>query len=221
MKKIYAIIILTVLPLLALLAQTVEVEVGAKIDNTIFNGSETSNGAGEYIFAGRTNKGVIKRALIMFDLDSKVPDGVTVDSATMVLIPTKVKPGSTTLTVSLVTSEWGEGASKADDGDGKGAPAESNDATWTFTKFDKDRWIKTGGDYAIQPSVVTEVNLGEDPMFSSEVITLNVYFWLNNPEKNYGWILIGDETKNATSVKFGSKDNNSIFEINFSTFTIS
>ncbi len=210
MKKIYIALVLIILPLISLLSQTMEVKVEAGIDNTIFQGSETSNGAGQYLFCGQTNKGVNKRALVMFDLESMVPEGVTVDSATIVMIPTKVKPGTTTVTVSLVTSEWGEGASEAVNGDGKGAPAEANDATWIFTKFDKDRWVKSGGDFAVQSSAVSEVSLGKNALFSSERITIDVNFWLNNPSKNYGWIFIGDESKNATSVKFGSKENSNI-----------
>ena len=207
MKKFYYILILTILPGISLLSQTVEVEVGASIDNTMFKDLVLSNGIGEYFFAGTTKDGVIKRALVMFDLAGSVPDGVTVDSAILVLVPTKVKPGSTSIDVHMLSTEWGEGTSKAEDGDGKGAVATANDATWEYAKFNTDPWIKSGGDYAIEASATSTVSTGIDAVFSSVGITVNVNFWLANPSNNYGWILIGDEFSTSTSAKFGSRDN--------------
>jgi hypothetical protein len=207
MKKFYFILILTLLPGINLLSQTIEVELGASIDNTIFKGLVLSNGLGEYFFAGTTKDNVTKRALVMFDLIESVPEGVTVDSAILVLHPTKVKPGSTSINVHMLTTEWGEGTSKAEDGDGKGAIATANDATWEFAKFNTHPWIKTGGDYALDESATSTVSTGNDAEFSSILITANVNFWLANPSNNYGWILIGDELSTSTSAKFGSRDN--------------
>jgi len=207
MKNLCFILILTIVPGISLLSQTVEMEVGASIDNTIFKDLPLSNGLGEYFFAGTTKDGVIKRALVMFDLDEAVPAGVTVDSAILVLHPTKVKPGSTSLSVHILTTEWGEGTSKAEDGDGKGAAATANDATWEYARFITHPWIKSGGDYALESSATSTVSTGNDAVFSSILITENVNFWLANPSNNYGWILIGDEFSTSTSAKFGSRDN--------------
>ncbi len=207
MKNLYFILILTILPGITLLSQTVEVEVGASIDNTIFKDLALSNGIGEYFFAGTTKDGVVKRALVMFDLAESVPEDVTVDSAILVLHPTKVKPGSTSINVHMLTTEWGEGSSKAEDGDGKGAIATANDATWEYAKFNTHPWIKTGGDYALDVSATSSVSTGNDAEISSILITANVNFWLANPSNNFGWILIGDEFSTSTSAKFGSRDN--------------
>ena len=121
--------------------------------------------------------------------------------------PTKVKPGSTSINVLVLTTEWGEGTSKAEDGDGKGAIATANDATWEYAKFNSDTWIKSGGDYAIEASATSTVSTGNDAIFSSILITANVNFWLASPSNNYGWILIGDESSTSTSAKFGTRDN--------------
>jgi len=206
MKNLYFILILTILPGISVVSQTVEVEVGASIDNTMFKDLDLSNGIGEYFFAGTTKDGVIKRALVMFDLTESVPEGVTVDSAILVLKPSKVKPGSTSINVHMLTTEWGEGTSKAEDGDGKGAAATTNDATWEYAKFITHPWIKTGGDYALEASATSTVSTGNDAVFSSVAITANVNFWLANPSNNFGWILIGDELSTSTSAKFGSRD---------------
>ena len=176
------------------------------MDNTMFKDLPLSNGIGEYFFAGTTKDDVTKRALVMFDLAESVPEGVIVDSAILVLIPTKVKPGSTSIDVHMVTTEWGEGSSKAEDGDGKGDVATANDATWEYAKFNTHPWIKSGGDYAIEASATSTVSTGIDAVFGSIGITANVNFWLENPSQNYGWILIGDEFSTSTSAKFGSRD---------------
>lgn len=207
MKKIYIIFSLMVMVSLSALSQSMEVEVTATQDNTIFKNLELSNGAGQFIFAGTTRDGVTKRALVKFDLDSKLPEDALVDSARLIMVPIKVKPGSATLVAYLLGTEWGEGASAASDGDGKGAVPEENDATWTFTKFSTDRWIKKGGDFAFNFSDTSTVSLGEDAIFSSPRIAEDVKFWIDNPEQNFGWIFIGDEIKTSTSVKLASKDN--------------
>jgi hypothetical protein len=107
----------------------------------------------------------------------------------------------------MLGTEWGEGSSEAVDGDGKGDDPSENDATWTFSKFNTDRWVKKGGDFAFTVSDTATVTLGKDAIFSSLGITEDVRFWLQEPTKNFGWIFIGDETNTQSSVKFASKDN--------------
>ena len=182
------------------------------IDNTIFIDTDLSNGLGEFIFAGTTNKNVKKRALVKFDITEAVPEGIAVDSVVLTLVPSKVKPGSTEVEVYVLTTEWGEGTSKSEGGDGKGAPATKDDATWTFSKFSTDRWVKNGGDFAIETSASNTVSLGTDAIFRSTQMTQDVNIWLQDPSKNFGWILIGDESQTATSVKFGSKNHNDIVQ---------
>jgi hypothetical protein len=104
-------------------------------------------------------------------------------------------------------TEWGEGSSQAEDADGKGAPATAGDATWTHAKIPATL-EKNGGDYKLEAGASDTVSLGKDAVFSSLKLTLYVNYWLQNPSENYGWILVGDELNNATSVKFGSRDNN-------------
>ncbi len=206
MKKIYFALILVMATALSLFSQTVEVEVTPDMDNTIFIDSDLSNGLGEFIFAGTTNKNVKKRALVKFDLTEAVPEGIAVDSVVLTLVPDKVKPGDTEVKMHRLTTEWGEGTSKSVGGDGKGGPATKDDATWNFSKFSTDRWIKKGGDFANETSASNAVSLGTDAVFRSALLTLDVNFWLEDPSKNFGWIIIGDESQTATSVKFSSKD---------------
>lgn len=207
MKHLYLLVIVAFVSSLGLRSQSTELDITSSLDNTIFKDLELSNGIGEYIFAGTTNVGIIKRALVQFDL-ADVPAGVQVDSAFLILKTVKVKPDSTIITISRVLTEWGEGSSRAADGDGKGAPATAGDATWTHAKFPTESWIKPGGDYEVESSATDTVSLGTDAVFRSYRLTLDVNFWLQDPSKNFGWIVIGDELNTATSVKFGSRDHN-------------
>jgi len=207
MKKIYLVLTIAVAGSLSLFSQTMETELTPLIDNTMFRDLDLSDGKGAYIFAGVTNKDVTKRALVKFDLADALQEGVTVDSALLILKPTKVKPGTTTVNIHRLTTGWGEGSSEATDGDGKGAPATKGDATWSHAIFASVPWIKPGGDYALETTASTEVSVGTNAVFRSALLTLDVNFWLQEPSRNHGWILIGDEKNTATSVKFGSKDN--------------
>lgn len=208
MKKIYFSGILSFLVFLSALAQTQEVTITPTSDNTIFQNTDLSNGLGQFIFTGVNNKNQIRRALVRFTLSNDIPDGVSVDSARLILSNVKMKPSSTSLDMYFVTSQWGEGSSSADDGDGKGAPAEVGDATWDYALFNTVAWVKKGGDFTLEKSATTSVSPGEDAILRSERMAVDVNYWLENPTENYGWILMGDESGQATSVKFASKDNN-------------
>ena len=63
-------------------------------DNTLYESptGATSNGAGGSIFAGVTNTGDIRRALLQFDLSS-IPAGATVTSATLRVTKDRQGPG--------------------------------------------------------------------------------------------------------------------------------
>ena len=208
MKKIYLGLALLLAGSAGLKAQTAETELTPVLDNTIFRNLELSDGQGAHIFAGVTNKDVLKRALVKFELADALPEGVAVDSALLILKPVKVKPGTSTVKIHRLTTAWGEGSSKALDGDGKGAPATEGDATWDFAIYQSEPWIKKGGDYALETTATAEVSVGTDAVFRSDLLTLDVNVWLQDSSKNHGWILIGDEMNKATSVKFASRDNN-------------
>lgn len=57
-------------------------------------------------------------------------------------------------------------------------------------------------------SAADTVSFGTDAVFTSLKLAVDVNYWLQNPSENYDWIMVGDELNNATSVKFGSKNNN-------------
>ena len=81
------------LSLLPLAARADQVTIFAAADNTMYSASvDQSNGAGLYIFAGRTNTGDLHRALVRFNL-SAIPAGATITKGA-ILFPRLEEPAS-------------------------------------------------------------------------------------------------------------------------------
>ena len=206
MKKVHSIFTITFFGISSLLAQTQETTVTPSKDNSIYQEGELSNGAGERLFCGVTREGNIRRALIKFDLTDEVPEGTTVDSAHLILVPSLVKTNGTTVTIHMLSSDWGEGTADAEGPEGQGAPASDEDATWTKSFFNGDPWVKAGGDFSFDILASNQVNMGTDALFASPMLTGAVNAWIEDPAQNHGVILIGDETKNPTGVRFNSRE---------------
>ncbi|HWB19784.1 MAG TPA: hypothetical protein VG711_05750, partial [Phycisphaerales bacterium] len=84
----------TILPLIAVTAvifageaRGTTVSLTAGHDTTLYEdpAGALGNGAGAYVFAGRTNTPTLRRALFWFDVQSVVPDGAVITNASLVL----------------------------------------------------------------------------------------------------------------------------------------
>ncbi len=108
-----------------------EVTLEPSKDNTLYQqpSGTLSNGQGENIFAGRTNGGLRRRALLAFDVAGTVPVGVAIDSVKLTLTLTATIVGAQPVSLHRVLADWGEGASDAPDNEGQGGPAAPGDAT--------------------------------------------------------------------------------------------
>jgi len=98
-------------------------------DNTIYSEAELSNGAGQNLFAGRTNQGAERRALVKFDLTG-IPAGSMIDRVELSLTVNKTNFGDVAFALHPLTADWGEGASDAAQNEGRGQTAQPGDATW-------------------------------------------------------------------------------------------
>lgn len=184
-------------------------------DNTLFEDSEgeLSNGAGETMFAGRTGTttgGLIRRAVIAFDLTT-IPPGSTVTGVELTLQESNPRDaGTQTVTVHRLLKDWGEGDSDgtenpAGPNEGDGAQATSGDATWIHTFFDTQFWDSAGGDFAGDESASTAVTNGSQTWGSTDQLVADVQAWVDDPSSNFGWILIGNEDTIATAKRFDSR----------------
>jgi spore coat protein A len=174
-------------------------------DNTLYaEDVNQSNGAGQGIFAGRTNVGEVRRGLIRFDIGS-IPPGSTVTSATLTLYMSRTSGGSASVALHRLTNTWGEGYSEAPGGEGAGGAATAGDATWLFRFFDTVLWNTPGGDYVPTASAsITVGGIGSYNWTGAGLIA-DVQAWVNNPGANHGWILVGNETGTRTTKRFESR----------------
>ena len=194
-------------------AGSVTVSFGTDKDNTLYESEAgtISNGAGMHMFTGRSGTGFfqIRRALVAFDILRHIPDRATIDSVELRLNMSRARfPGDRDTSLHRVLADWGEGASNAGGQEGGGAVAASGDATWFHTFFDTEEWAEVGGDFAPSASDTVAVNeIGSYTWGSTASMVADVQAWLDNPGSNFGWIVIGDESQNATARRFDTHEN--------------
>jgi len=172
-------------------------------DNTLYqsNSGSQSNGAGPHLFAGATASREIRRALLAFDVASKIPPGSTVTRVVLTLVVSMSRGGGQS-TLHHVTADWGEGASNAGfSRDGVGASSRPGDATWIHTFFPDKRWASAGGDFDAAADATSGSSVWE-----SAAMIARVQQWLDQPSTNFGWIVRGNESSSATAQKFDSRE---------------
>ncbi|HZM15704.1 MAG TPA: DNRLRE domain-containing protein [Candidatus Krumholzibacteria bacterium] len=184
------------------------VTLGASKDNTIYENTALSNGAGQHLFAGRTTTTPpanqrVRRSLIAFDVGS-IPAGATVQSATLTLHMSKTISGPTNIAAHRLLADWGEGTSVAGRGEGAGAAATTNDATWSFRFFNTASWSTPGGQFNATASATTSVNQAGDYSWTGSGLVADVQDWVNGTA-NFGWILRGNEVSILTTKRFDSR----------------
>jgi len=186
-----------------------EINLTASKDNTIYSEGDLSNGVGQHLFSGTTGIGDFRRALIKFDITASIPSGATIDNVQLSLNVSKV-PDSFSRTFSLyrLTTEWGEGSSNAPGQEGAGTDANTDDATWSHTFFPFAFWITGGGDFEPDVSATALIGgLGTAVWPSTGELVADVQKWLEQPESNFGWILVGDESIGGSAKRFDSREN--------------
>ena len=192
-------------------------EISAMQDTTLYEdgAGRFGNGAGQYLFVGRTwdENGIdklLRRALVKFDLGS-VPAGSTINSASFSFTINQVPPAATSAIISLhtVTGSWGEGASNAPGPEGRGTTAQVNDATWLHRFFDAELWNTAGGDFV--PEAVASEPISSSPQSvtfaTSPQLVAAVQAWVDNPSANHGWALLGDEVFPQNARRILSREN--------------
>lgn len=196
--------------LFAASTQAATATLSASKDNTLINDTagSASNGTGN-LFIGKTGgagPGAL-RGLLAFDIAAEVPAGSIVTDVQLTLDVLKQGGGSGSDDYSLhaVDQDWGEGTSFATGGGG--AASTTGDATWIHTFFDLDTWTTPGGDFQNVPSATqTLEGLGLATWGSTDGLVADVQSWLDDPGSNFGWILIGNESANASAREFASRD---------------
>ena len=174
------------------------------LDNSIYSENNNSNALGG-LFAGRTNQGGIRRALLEFDIAGSIPSGATIDSVVLTLSQLRVGGlGSTIFELHPVLAEWGEGTSS---GIGQGGAPTPGDATWNSRLFGTAAWVTAGGDFS---ATVATASIGSPiatySFNSNSGMVSNVQSWLNSPATNFGWLIKTDNESVVSAREFGSAE---------------
>jgi hypothetical protein len=179
-------------------------------DNTLYedDAGSLSNGAGDYFFVGRTGGGAIRRGVIAFDIAGHIPAASIIVSVTLKLDLSRTSSGAQSIALHRLLTDWGEGTSNAVGEEGSGAASASGDATWLHTFYDADFWAKPGGDFSPTASATATVDgIGSYTWATTEAMVADVQLWRNTPEANFGWLLLGNESKPRTSKRFNAREN--------------
>jgi len=195
-------------------AQADVIQLVSSKDNTLIEGpNAVSDGAGLHFFAGTTIASTIRRGLIAFDIAGNIPAGSTVQSARLQLHMSKTIGPEAVFELHQALANWGEGTTIGTRGEGGGAPATAGDATWLNTFWDDSgsppTWANPGGDFRADASASTSV-AGVDfyTFAATNTLAADVQFFLDNPQSNFGWVLIAqDETAIGYAKRFDTREN--------------
>jgi hypothetical protein len=179
-------------------------------DNTLYQydaaEGDHSNGAGLHFFAGENAMGELRRGVIAFDIAGAIPAGSTITAVSLTMNMSMTPAGAENVELHTLLADWGEGTSHAPQGEGDGAPATPNDATWRHRFFDTLFWTTEGGDFSATASATQSVGGIGQYTWSSPQMVADVQAWLNDPASNFGWLVLGDETTIATAKRFDTRE---------------
>ena len=179
-------------------------------DNTLYeyvaSEGDLSNGAGFHFFAGENAMGELRRGVLAFDVAGSIPPGSTITAVSLSLNMSMTPAGAVTVELHKLLADWGEGTSHAPMGEGDGAPATPNDATWRHRFFDTVFWTTQGGDFSSTVSASQSVGGIGQYTWSSAQMVADVQSWVNDPGSNFGWLVLGDETASATAKRFDTRE---------------
>jgi hypothetical protein len=198
-------------PNVALAAQDdiVTVTIDALKDNTLYEDRDgaLSNAKGSYFFAGATRTGSVRRGLISFDIAGNIPPGSIIVDVALQLHMSRTIAGPQTVGLYRVLADWGEGNSQAGGDEGSGAPAARGDATWLHRFYDTEFWATRGGDFAVPASASAVVDdIGVYTWASTPQLVSDVKGWLDQPQSNFGWLVLGFEGGPSTAKRFNSRE---------------
>jgi hypothetical protein len=179
-------------------------------DNTLYEydpaEGDHSNGAGFHLFAGENGMGELRRGVVAFDVAGTIPAGSTITAVSLTMNMSMTPAGAETVELHKLLADWGEGTSHAGMGEGDGAPATPNDATWRHRFFDTLFWTAQGGDFSVTVSASQSVGGTGQYTWSSAQMVVDVQSWVNDPASDFGWLLLGNETTIATTKRFDTRE---------------
>jgi hypothetical protein len=209
-KSLRALILTAALGFIASSANAAIINITPSKDNTLYEydpaDGDKSNALGFHFFAGETAMGELRRGVLAFDIAGSIPPGSTITSVSLSMNMSMTIADTRTVELHVLLADWGEGTSMAPGGEGDGAPATPNDATWRHRFFDTIFWTNQGGDFSATVSASQSVGDIGQYIWSSAQMIADVQSWLDNPASNFGWLVLGDESTSITSKRFDTRE---------------
>jgi hypothetical protein len=186
------------------------VHIPADRDATLIEDADgaRANGKGPAFFAGRTNQRqfALRRGVVHFDVAGALPERAIIDRAFVSLYQTSTSnTGTHTVSLHRVLEDWSEGP--AFSSGGGGAPSVPGDVTWLHTDYNLQYWTRAGGHFVASASASESVgDAGFYTWQSSAGLVSDVLLWLHAPQRNFGWLVMGDEETPQSSKRFTSRE---------------
>jgi len=168
---------------------------------------QQANGAGPALFAGRTAQGDTgrRRTLLLFDVAAVLPREAVVTDVRLTLHMTPSHSTPVDITVHRVLALWSEGPGLS--AGGSGVPAVPGDTTWLHRRYDDQWWLFPGGQFVPEPSAtLTVADEGFYSWQDSARLLADVRAWHKAPQRNFGWMLLGDEETPQSVKRFDSRE---------------
>ena len=168
---------------------------------------ELANGAGPSLFVGRTAQAgnSIRRALLHFDVAGALPGNAIIKDVSLTLHLSPSNPAPADVAAHRVLDDWEEGPSSSSGGGG--AMARAGDVTWLHTRYDTGYWRRTGGHFVARQSAWTKVEAsGFYTWQNSHILLADVRLWQHAPQRNFGWLLVGNEDASQSVKRFASRE---------------
>ena len=165
-----------------------------------------ADGRGGNLWTSVLAAGVVRRALVRFDL-SALPAGAQVVSVQVEAFMIRLREPQT-ITLHRITAPWGEGPANGGDA-GIGAPASAGDCTWSHRVWPNQPWAMRGGDFLTSASAGAAVSGWPAPVLWANTPELvdDVQGWIEGPASNHGWMLIGTESGTQNASRLASREN--------------
>ena len=184
--------------------EQVTVTLSASQDASIFANEPNNTISDGLLFSGRNSSGSVRRGLIAFDL-SAIPRGSVIDSAALTITVSNAHQVGVAVRLHRLQADWGEaGTPNVSGSPGRPTSALANDVTWQHRFFDSALWSSPGGDFVGAVSATS--NADGATTWAGSGLRADVQAWVDNPARNFGWILIGDETTPQSVQVFHSRE---------------
>lgn len=159
-------------------------------DITIIEDGSDGGGTSIYIATGVDSNGDRQRTLLAFDDLSGIPDDMTVLEASLTVFVNLTQSSEVPVELYRLTADWGE-----------------NEARWG-RRTASQKWSTAGGDFAPNASTQTQM-AGEDRFYtfqSTSDLVADIEFWRENPNQNFGWIMVAAEPQGETFKRMASSE---------------